>query len=208
MDSLQFQKIEYADSRPKCALCQGPLESMYFHLAGQRICPACAEKARAAQARPANAAVVRGLLCGAGTAVLCSAGYASIVAITGYELALVAIAVGYLVGRAVRRGSAGLGGRRCQAGAVVLTYLAITLSYLPLIIRGADASAGQVWAAIVPLLGIALAFPFLQLSDGVSGLLGLAIIAFGLLQAWRQTARDPRLLMGPYTLEEGTSPVA
>src|SRR5579863_561356 len=135
MDSLQFQKAEYADPRPKCLQCQSAIENTYYHLAGRTICPRCAEITRAAQGRPANTAVMRGMLYGLGAAAACSAGYAVITMTTGIQLALIAILVGYLVGRAVRIGSGGLGGLRCQIIAVVLTYLAITTSYVPLIIQ-------------------------------------------------------------------------
>lgn len=39
--------------------------------------------------------------------------------------------------------------------------------------------------------------PFFALADGISGLLGIAILFFGLQRAWTLTARDQRLLVGP-----------
>jgi predicted RNA-binding Zn-ribbon protein involved in translation (DUF1610 family) len=53
MDSLQFQKLELADARPKCVSCKSTIENSYFHLAGQTICPTCAEIARTARDGPA-----------------------------------------------------------------------------------------------------------------------------------------------------------
>jgi hypothetical protein len=223
MDSLQFQKVELADSRPTCVSCKSTIQNSYFHLAGRTICPTCAELARASQGRPGNTGVLRGFLFGLGAAVACAIGYAVISIATNLQFALIAILVGYLVGRAVRIGSGGLGGRRCQILAVVLTYLAITTSDIPLIIKGAreaakkeEATKGpapvqpakpiatpQVAIALVVLTGIAIASPFLQLADGVSGILGAVILAVGLMQAWKQTKRDERLLMGPYTVSEG-----
>jgi len=183
--------------------------------------------------------VLRGLLYGAGAALACSICYAIITIVTGMELAIASIAVGYLVGRAVRIGSNGLGGRRCQIIAVALTYLAITGAYIPLLIKGmkekahtqsgATTGAGKnqqetpkevevqtkegpkvpspvgLLLGLAVLLGIALASPFLGLMEGVGGLLGIAIIAFGLMQAWKQTARPSQVLAGPYTLEENPS---
>src|SRR5439155_3866977 len=52
------------------------------------------------------------------------------------ELGIVAIGVGLLVGIAVRKGSGGRGGRKFQALAMVLTYLSITASYVPLVLKG------------------------------------------------------------------------
>jgi hypothetical protein len=239
MESLQFQKAEYADPRRKCAICTSVIENSYFQLSGQTICSGCAETVGPRLSRPGNSMVLRGLLYGAGAALACSICYAIITMATGMELAIAAIAVGYLIGRAVRIGSHGLGGRRCQIIAVILTYLSITTSYLPLLVKGmqeqvekkAGATAGATKnqqeppqqpdvqtkeVAKVPslatlilgfglLLGIALISPFLGLMGGVGGLIGLAIIAFGLMQAWKQTAGPSQVLAGPYKLEENPS---
>jgi hypothetical protein len=244
MESLQFQKAEYADQRRKCAICTSAIDGSYFQLSGQTICPVCAEKAGTRLNRPTNSVVLRGLLYGAGAAVGCSVCYAIITTVTGLELAIAAIAVGYLIGRAVRIGTNGLGGRRCQIIAVVLTYLSITTSYLPLLIKGmrdevhnqAGATAGAakgpqassqqaqakapeiqteeirkrpsvgtLFLGVAFLIGIALISPFLGLMSGAGGIIGIAIIAFGLLQAWKQTARPPLVLAGPFTLEENPS---
>ena len=53
---------------------------------------------------------------------------------TGYEIALVAILVGFIVGKAVRAGSGGGGGRAYQVLAVALTYCSIVSSYVPRIL--------------------------------------------------------------------------
>src|SRR5258708_14700566 len=136
MDTLQFQKAEFAAGKSQCVLCPATIEQTYFHLNGQVICPACAGKAQAGQQRPNNTWVLRGLLYGAGMAVLCSIGYAIFTMVTNMEMALISIAIGYLVGKAVRAGSHGLGGRRCQVLAVMLTYFAIIMGYLPPAIKG------------------------------------------------------------------------
>jgi hypothetical protein len=225
-------------------MCATVIESSYFQLSGRTVCPACADRVGAKLSRPANSMVFRGLLYGAGAALACSICYAIITVVTGMELAIAAIAVGYLIGRAVRIGSNGLGGRRCQIIAVALTYLSITTAYLPLLIKGAreqiqakdsaKAGAGKAQAAAAPpevqapeiqtkqaskalspatlvlgvvfLVGVALASPLLGLMEGLGGLIGLAIISFGLLQAWKQTARPSLVLAGPFTLEENPSP--
>jgi hypothetical protein len=159
--------------------------------------------------------------------------------VTGLQLAIASIAVGFLVGRAVRIGS-GSGGRRLQILAVALTYLSITTSYLPLVIKDmreqahtkseaiagknpqqtspapdvqsaevttttGTPSLGAVLLAIVVMIGFALISPFLSLAGGVGGIIGIAIIYFGLMQAWKQTAGSPHVLAGPYTLEENPS---
>ena len=221
-------------------MCASPIESSYFQLSGQTVCPECADKVGAKLGRPANSVVLRGFLYGAGAALGCSVCYAIITMVTGMELAIAAIAVGYLIGRAVRIGTNGLGGRRCQIIAVVLTYLSITTSYLPLLMKGAGEqseakgaakagdgksqpppaapaeitnketpklpSPGALLLTVVLLIGVALISPFLGLMEGVGGLIGLAIIAFGLLQAWKQTAR-PALCLPVRLLWKRTLPV-
>jgi hypothetical protein len=72
---------------------------------------------------------------GVAAAIAGSLLYFAVAAITGREFALVAIAVGYMVGKAVRRGSRGRGGWAYQTLAVGLTYLAIVSTYVPLIAK-------------------------------------------------------------------------
>ncbi len=229
MDSLQFQKAEFEEARPKCLGCRNPLEGSYFQLAGRNICANCADAVRNRQGRPQGPAVMRGFLYGLAASVACAVGYAIVTWATGATLALISIAVGYVVGRAVRIGSGGLGGRRCQILAVALTYFAITISYAPAILSGMrdfakkDAAKVKDGSAPAPkpirpvsrpvaivvttvvIGGMCLAMPFLEIAAGFSGLIGVIIVLVGLAQAWKQTARDPRLLMGPYPLTGGSA---
>ena len=180
-----------------------------------------------------HGAFARGILYGAGTALACCIGYAAIIMITGLEIGLVAILVGYLVGTAVRKGSQGFGGKRCQIAAVALTYLAITFSYIPVGIqqlrkesqaKSADQSkataekqdvkqaeplptAGGFFFAVVFLAGIVIVSPFLELANGVGGILGIFIIFLGLQRAWAITGRADVQVHGPFQPKE-TSAVA
>ncbi|HEV2202309.1 MAG TPA: hypothetical protein VGR73_21025 [Bryobacteraceae bacterium] len=131
MDQLQFQKAEFAGGAPTCLACTSAIEKTYFHFNGGVICAACAEKATALRQRPDNKSVLRGLLYGLGAAALCSAGYAVFTMVTNMEAAIVAIAAGFVIGKAVRTGARGLGGRKLQVAAVALTYLAILAAHLP-----------------------------------------------------------------------------
>src|ERR1700674_528152 len=98
MDSLQFQKAEFADPRPVCAGCKNPIEGSYYQYGGRAICVACSEHIRLAQMQMPQEApsLGRPLLFGTGAAIVCSAGYAVITLLSGLELALIAILVGYL----------------------------------------------------------------------------------------------------------------
>ena len=48
------------------------------------------------------------------------------------------------------------------------------------------------------LLALALAAPFLSLASGISGLLNIVIIFFGLQNAWKLTGRTDLFITGPY----------
>ena len=70
---------------------------------------------------------VFGFAAAAGGALL----WAGVTHVTGYELGIVAIVVGFAVGVAVKLGSGGRGGLPYQLLAVALTYLAIVSTYVP-----------------------------------------------------------------------------
>jgi hypothetical protein len=131
-----------------CALCRRSLRDRYFTTGTDPVCANCRETI-ARQAAPVTEwpLLVRALLFGLGAAVLGAIIYYAVIAITGWEIGLVAILCGYMVGWAVRRGAAGRGGRRLQVAAVALTYVSVALAYLPLAIRGA--SVGRESAAPV-----------------------------------------------------------
>lgn len=202
---MQFEKAEYQPGAGKtCALCQSPIALQYYHLSGQDICPDCASKVEVAQMRPTRALLVRGILYALGAAAACSLVYTTILIISNYELAIAAIAVGWLIGQAARRGTNGLGGRPVQYVAAAATYLAICFSlFFQLTYAGLKEGkfftlTGFVGASIVSLLR-----PFLELaSSGVSGVLSILILFFGMQQAWKLTGNLEGLaLMGPYTVE-------
>src|SRR2546422_5507986 len=64
--------------------------------------------------------------------------YFGIEATTGYELGLVAVVVGLMVGGAVRKGSNGRGGWRYQALAMFLTYCAVVATDSSMIVRRSE----------------------------------------------------------------------
>jgi hypothetical protein len=137
---LQFDVAEPASgSAPAaqtCAFCSRPIEREYYTIAARSCCGACRELALREQGGPARPGrFLKALLFGAGAAALGCALYYAVLALTGYEIGLVAIVVGYLVGAAVRRGSGGRGGWPYQTLALTLTYLAIVFTYVPFIVQ-------------------------------------------------------------------------
>jgi hypothetical protein len=183
---------------PACGSCGQPIATTYHEINGAVICPGC----RAALESQASAGSASGRFAtaaayGLGAAAVGAGLYYAVVALTGYEIGLIAIAVGWLVGRAVQLGSRSRGGWAYQGLAVVLTYLAIVTTYVPYILESVDQGALAGTAGSLVVLVVAVAAPFLA---GPENILGLLIIGFALYQAWRMNARAPLVFTGPYAL--------
>ena len=203
----------------------------------------------------------RALLFGSFAALAGTSLYFLVLKLTGYEVGLIAILVGYMVGAAVRRGTRHRGGLVYQLLAVFLTYTAIVASYIPMIfaelvnqnkaqpaagaaadpagpvqekdkdkdkekdqdkesppaVEKADApppapaqkpapkiSVLRLILGLVLLLMLAYAAPFLA---GVQNLLGLAIIFFGLMQAWQLNRKIKLVINGPFQVTGGSPPL-
>jgi hypothetical protein len=232
---LQFEHAEPlspatapALSGKSCVACKQPIANTYYHAQGQVVCPSCAERIQSGQQAAPALSLARAALYGAGAALAGCLLYAAVTITTGLNIGLIAIVVGYMVGKAIRQGSNGLGGRPQQILAVTLTYFAITTSYIPAYIyhiakrppsvaqSGQTPGQGVAGAGTAPagaasgnprptlgrvllgLLLLAAVAPFLSLGSGFSGIISLFIIFIGLQQAWRLTGRTEILIMGPY----------
>lgn len=129
------------------------------------------------------------LLFGFGAAILGAIGY-GLFSLTGWMISIVAIAIGWFVARAMMLGSGGIGGRPYQIAAVLLTYFAVSFGDLVVPLWHAHREG----YSVLPFLSSARALeyivagPFMELSTGFSGILGLAILFFGLRAAWRVAA--------------------
>lgn len=227
----QFSTAEYAHvpGTERCRICNRFLDATYFRVNGQMACSQCATEARDGQPKDSHVAFSRGLLLGIGAAIVGMVVYAAFTIITGWYIGYLALGVGYLVAKAIKKGSSGLGGRRYQVAAVLLTYAAISIAAVPIGIsyemkhrqaqkqtqaQQADANAvdgdssqpqpaqAQRHATgtfILQLLWLGLASPFLELQDPMHGAIGLFILFIGLRIAWRLTASAPITVDGPYS---------
>jgi hypothetical protein len=137
---LQFDVAETETSESAardsaaCRSCSRPIVGAYYQVNDTIICEACREELvapRGSRSRRVLRAIGFGALAAVGGSIL----YFAVAALTDREFAIVAIAVGYMVGIAVRKGSRGRGGWAYQAIAVGLTYLAIVTSYVPLVAK-------------------------------------------------------------------------
>jgi len=129
---LQFDTAESssASSDLRCVGCQEALGTYYEVNAG-RVCRRCRDKLLAAFNAPHLGGLLRATGLGVVAAALGAGLYYGVAALTGYELGLISIVVGLLVGFAVRMGARGRGGWRYQALAVFLTYVSIASTYMP-----------------------------------------------------------------------------
>lgn len=202
-DTPQFATAEYAtnDSTAKCAACQQPIGGSYFQIKGASVCAPCTEGIRAKTPPDSHAAFARSLLFGTAGAVIGLALYVAFALATGLIIGWVSLAVGYIVGKAMRMGSRGVGGRRYQAVAVLLTYFAVSMSAVPIAIyQTGRLHDGLTANAMARLAWLAIASPILELRDPMSGLIGLVILFVGIRFAWRFTAGQTFNISGPFAL--------
>ncbi len=130
---LQFDTAEPKSGSTqdvRCAACGDQL-AMYFQVNAAIACRRCKDRVVAARGGSHLPALVKATALGLVAAAGGSALYYGVAVLTGYEIGLISIVVGLLVGFAVRKGSRARGGWRYQALAMFLTYLAIASTYVP-----------------------------------------------------------------------------
>jgi predicted lipid-binding transport protein (Tim44 family) len=130
----QFGKAEYLGEpgSDRCTVCSQPVVHEYYRVNGVMTCPSCASNAQSALPKDTHGAFVRALLFGGGGALLGLILYSTFGIITGLVIGYLSLAVGYLVGKSMMMGSKGIGGRRYQIAAVLLTYAAVSMSAIPI----------------------------------------------------------------------------
>ncbi len=94
-------------------------------------CPACTRQVLLRKPEDTHAAFVRAILFGCGAAFAGLILYSAVGILFHLEIGFISLAVGYMVGKAMMKGSGEIGGRRYQWVAVVLTYAAVTVSAVP-----------------------------------------------------------------------------
>ena len=135
---IQFDEAEFAEPTagvPVCVACHQTIPEHYFQINGQILCEPCSEAVKA-QLTGGSSFVrfVKAGVYGFGAAVAGFAIYFGVMKLTGLEIGLISILVGYMVGAAIRKGCDSRGGVLYQLMAVGFTYLAIAVSYSALLI--------------------------------------------------------------------------
>jgi hypothetical protein len=141
--------------------------------------------------------------------------YYGVAAIAGYEFGIIAIVVGILVGKGVRKGAGLHRHWLYPALGIGITYLAIVSTYVPQVLGEVTAEGHlQGGAEVTPtaLLGallISLVVPLLMLFQG--SFWGPIILAIGLWEGWRYGKATKLEFRGPLEvgpregLDESTS---
>jgi hypothetical protein len=213
----QFATAEYSGQpgAAACKSCGHAISGSYYRVNGVPACANCAQRIKDRMPRDSHSAFARGISFGVVGAILGLGLYVGFALATGWIVGFVSLAVGYIVGKAIVFGSGGVGGRRYQVAAVLLTYIAVSMAAVPIAIsqqmkqksaqqqaQGSDAaSVGQPKMRRLKALGvlaiIGLASPFLDLANPAHGVIGLIILFVGIRIAWRLTAGTAVSIVGP-----------
>ena len=200
-DNLQFDKADFGGAAAlSCASCNSAIAHEYYQANGRSICAACREKvAQLASAGSTAARLARAISAGLVAALGGFLLYWAILAIANFELSLIAIVVGWMVGAAVRWGSGHRGGIAYQLVAVALTYASICAAYVPNMV-----SQYQTEGPFVLKLIFAIVFSWLvPWYAGFSNIIGWVIIAIGLWQAWSMNRKTTIEMRGPFKVATG-----
>lgn len=132
---LQFDKVQYSDApggenAAVCVVCKTPISDSYYEVNGQIVCPRCKNQLHGAVTGGSKTVrMVSAVALGLVAAIVSSVGYYFLREISGLELAIATIAMGWLVGLAVHKGARGRGGWFYITAAVLLTYASVAFSY-------------------------------------------------------------------------------
>lgn len=198
---LQFARAEVGPAAAvTCLQCQQPVGETYYEAAGKTVCERCKRQIEYHLAEGAGfAGFLKALAFGSAGGALGALLWYGVRALSGYEVGLIAIVVGWLVGRGVNLGTGGRGGVGFQILAVLVTYTSIAMQYLPDVWKALHESQELEGAARVVAFVIAVPFafaaPFLM---GFQNIIGILIIGFGLWQAWQMNARPKVAFSGPF----------
>ncbi len=129
----QFATAEYTSpGSENCKSCNQPISGSYFRINGALACTNCVSQLKSQLPVDTHSAFVHAMLFGFGAAILGMILYSAFGIITGIVIGYLSLGVGYLVGKAIRTGSGGIGGRRYQIAAIAFTYFAVSMSAVPI----------------------------------------------------------------------------
>lgn len=150
---LQFDRAVATDPVARsaggvtCSFCRHAIADAYFTVNDKPVCRNCKASIEHAVAQSrTRRAFGKAFAFGLGAALAGAAIYYAVLALLNLQIGIVAIAIGYMVGYAIRKAVRG-GGRRYQILAACLTYFAIGVAYVPVLMTSAGAKNRAVKAA-------------------------------------------------------------
>src|SRR5687768_5772530 len=124
--------VSVAPADQTCARCGKALVGSYHMMNAEMICGGCrAHVQRMMNDGSGFGRVGRAFVFGLGAALVGGGIWYAIQESTGWQIGLIAVLVGWMIGKAVNHGSNGKGGWKYQAMAIVLTYFAVAATYVP-----------------------------------------------------------------------------
>jgi hypothetical protein len=133
---LSFDESDANVGPTTCARCSKQLTE-YWAVDGEVLCEACKDEVLAA-ANPADGGVgrfLRAILYGTGGMLAGAAVWAAVEFYSGWTWSLIAVLIGFLVGKGVHIASGNRGGIRYQILALALTWVGYGLASTPSLIR-------------------------------------------------------------------------
>lgn len=131
-DDGEFDRADFDEGGQACASCQSVLCGSFYNVNGASVCEMCGRAITEHQKEGTTpSALIRAIAFGAVPAGIGGLIWWALLEFAHFQLALIAIAIGYGVGAAVRMASGGRGGVPYQVVAVALTYFAVAGAYVP-----------------------------------------------------------------------------
>lgn len=156
-DALNFDRaIPSAEGAPadgapqvRCANCARPITATYHTVNGEAVCSACRMKLEhLTKSVRSPGLLAKAAVFGVGAAIVGAIIYWAVMRYLNLEIGLVALLTGWMVGKAVRAGANGGGGRLLQAGSALLVYLSVAGAYLPFALGAVEDGAEAGMAAV------------------------------------------------------------
>ena len=205
-DELEFDKADF-ENKPDpakeetqsqadihCGVCKVGLSDEYYTANDQAVCRACQQKLAHELASGGGGSFMGALFWGLLGAIAGAGLYYGVSAISGYEIGLVAIVVGILVGKGVRRGAGTLDHWAYRAMGIGMTYVAIVSTYMPTVVEGMTGAATAAIGA-TESIGAGEGMSGSEIETAMAGTGPVAIGTFGYLVAFMLCLVAPALMV-------------
>ncbi len=192
--NLQFERAEGVTAGVSCHACKQSIADQYFQINGSPTCGFCRDSVvKLLEAGFSSTDFIKALGIGSLAAIGGAILWFAVAYFSGYELGLIAIVVGLMVGKSIQWVIHGRGGLPFQILAVFLTYSAIAVSYVIHAIVGGYVSQTNI-------LGFISIFIASYTIPVQGGFMGLIILGIALYEAWSFTKRPDIQVAGPYQI--------